>query len=192
MITKTTKSRSQISRYSDRAEARSSGILSRSIAYSITRFHEDRYCPNLLLYAVQLRTSSIFSGYSSELCNWQWEETRKRGEKAMIETGGQFRDYLLQIKWVDSSNYCIVVKTVNLNGLAFIAQAIYTDRRLPLNLVPTNLGRVVSRGQRKRSPRPLISVLYTGPLPSRLSSSSVALTRLSGQRFRRTGFQKIW
>jgi hypothetical protein len=41
----------------------------------------------------------------------------------------------------------------------------------------------VSRGQRNESPRPLISVFYTGAATFLSSSSSVIFTRLSGPPF---------
>jgi hypothetical protein len=49
-----------------------------------------------------------------------------------------------------------------------------------------------SRDQRNESPRPLISVFYTGAATVLSSNSSIILTRLSGPRSRPTTSQKIW
>ena len=48
--------------------------------------------------------------------------------------------------------------------------------------MPTFKDRGVSRGQRNGSPRPLISVFWTGAATFYSSSSSIDLTRLSGPR----------
>ena len=68
-----------------------------------------------------------------------------------------------------------------------------SGRRRSAKLVPTFAERGVSRGQRNGSPRPLISVFWTGAATFFYSSSSsIDLTRLSGPRSRPTTTQKIW
>ena len=67
-----------------------------------------------------------------------------------------------------------------------------SGRRRSANLVPTFADRGVSRGQRNGSPRPLISVFWTGAATFYSSSSSIDLTRLSRPRSRPTTTQKIW
>ena len=67
-----------------------------------------------------------------------------------------------------------------------------SGRRRSAKLVPTFADRGVSRGQSNGSPRPLISVFWTGSSTFYSSSSSLDLTRLSGPRSRLTTIQKIW
>ena len=67
-----------------------------------------------------------------------------------------------------------------------------SGRRRSAKLVPTFADRGVSRGQRNGSPRPFISVFWTGATTFYSSSSSIDLTRLSGPRSRPITTQKIW
>jgi hypothetical protein len=80
------------------------------------------------------------------------------------------------------------------NSVASVRQrSIPTDRPPLVGEVSASFsGERVSRGQRNESPRPLISVLYTGGATFLLRSSSIILMRLSGPRFIPTISQKMW
>jgi hypothetical protein len=69
------------------------------------------------------------------------------------------------------------------NSVAISPHVNYTDRA---KLLPAFEGR-----QRNGSPRPLISVFYTGAATFLSGSSSVVFKRLSGPRSRPTTSQKI-
>ena len=68
----------------------------------------------------------------------------------------------------------------------------FIDIIFPAALWPTFADRGMSRGQRNGSPRPLISVFWTGAATFYSSSSSIDLMRLSGPRSRPTTTHKIW
>ena len=88
----------------------------------------------------------------------------------------------------------VSAKTTYINSMALVRErTIPTERPPPsAKLVPTFADKGVSRGQRNGSPRPLISVFWTGASTFYSSSSSIDLTRRSGPRSRPTTTQKIW
>jgi hypothetical protein len=80
------------------------------------------------------------------------------------------------------------------NSVALVRKRTIPTERPPLvGEVSANFsGYRVSRGQRNESPRPLISIFYTGTATFLTNSSSIIFTRLSGPRFRPTTSQKMW
>jgi hypothetical protein len=80
------------------------------------------------------------------------------------------------------------------NSVALVRKRTILTERPPLvGEVSVNFsGQRVSRGQRNKSPRPLISGFLTGAATFLSSSSSIILTRLSRLRSRPTTSQKIW
>ena len=92
----------------------------------------------------------------------------------------------------------IWVEAMDLSDYSSVAlvleRTIPTERPPPVGEVSANFfaDRGVSRGQRNGSPRPLISVFWTGAAIFYSCSSSVDLTRLIGPSSRPSTTQKIW
>ena len=86
--------------------------------------------------------------------------------------------------------------SIHSSSVALVRErTIPTERPPPVGEVSANFffaDTGVSRGQRNESPRPLISVFWTGAATFYSSSSSIDLTRLTGPRSRPTTTQKIW
>jgi hypothetical protein len=88
----------------------------------------------------------------------------------------------------------VILETARKNSGALVRQRTIPTERPPLvGEVSANFsGQRVSRDQRNETPRPLISVFWTGAAIFLSSSPSIILTRLSGPRPRPTTSQKIW
>jgi hypothetical protein len=84
--------------------------------------------------------------------------------------------------------------TIIINSVAWVCERTIPTERPPLvGEVSANLcGQRVPRGKRYGSLRSYSWFSRPEPLLFLSSSSSIALTRLSGPRFRHTIFQKIW
>ena len=107
---------------------------------------------------------------------------------------GYCRQILLKTCSIDFDILLTVHLSIKKKLRGLSPRANYSDRAAAAGrrLVPTFADRGVSRGQRNGSPRPLISVFWTGAATFYSSSSSIDLTRLSGARSRPTTTQKIW
>ena len=111
--------------------------------------------------------------------------------KTQLENTTKSNSHTTQGQDTENLDYIYIKK----NSVALVrVRTIPTERPPPVGEVSANFfaDRRVSRGQRKGSPRPLISVFWTGAATFYSSSSSIDITRLSGHRSRPTTTQKIW
>ena len=120
-------------------------------------------------------------------------------DRRVSEVEGGCRDLIEELSpWfpggTEKNHKNISQYRTKLNSVALVRErTITTERPPPVGEVSANFwDGGVSRDQRNGSPRPLISVFWTGATTFYSSSSSIDLTRLSGTRSRPTTTQKIW